>query len=70
MDLGLRGKVAMVTGASRGLGKYSALRLAAEGCDLAICARSEDALTIQLPKRLPGKIVNGFRICLQGGDAL
>ena len=36
----------MVTGASRGLGKYSALRLAAEGCDLAICARSEDALTV------------------------
>ena len=44
MDLGLQGKVAMVTGASRGLGRYSALRLAAEGCDLAICARSEEAL--------------------------
>ena len=44
MDLRLKGKVAMVTGASRGLGRYSALKLAAEGCDLAICARSEEAL--------------------------
>lgn len=45
MDLGLTGKVAMVTGASRGLGRYIALQLAREGCDLAICARS--AATLQ-----------------------
>jgi 3-oxoacyl-[acyl-carrier protein] reductase len=44
MDLGLAGKVAMVTGASRGLGRYMALKLAEEGCDLAICARSTDTL--------------------------
>ena len=44
MDLGLSDKVAMVTGASRGLGRYIALRLAAEGCDLAICARTEEIL--------------------------
>jgi len=44
MDLGLAGKVAMVTGASQGLGRSIALRLAAEGCDLAICARSEETL--------------------------
>ena len=44
MDLGLTGKVAMVTGASRGLGRYIALQLAAEGCDLAICARSAETL--------------------------
>ena len=44
MDLGLKGKVAMVTGASRGLGRFMALKLAEEGCDLAICARSEDVL--------------------------
>lgn len=44
MDLGLAGRVAMVTGASRGLGRYIALRLAEEGCDLAICARSATAL--------------------------
>ena len=44
MDLGLTDKVAVVTGASRGLGSYIAMQLAAEGCDLAICARSEEAL--------------------------
>lgn len=44
MDLGLSGKVAMVTGASRGLGRYIALKLAEEGCDLSICARSEETL--------------------------
>ncbi len=46
MDLGLSGKVAMVTGASRGLGRYIALKMAEEGCDLAICARSEETLAI------------------------
>ena len=41
MDLGLRGKKAIVTGASRGLGRAIALELAGEGCDLAVCARGE-----------------------------
>ncbi len=44
MDLGLRGKVAAVSAASKGLGRASAEALAAEGCDVAICARGEDAL--------------------------
>ena len=44
MDLGLKGKTAVVTGASRGLGKAIAMQLAAEGCRLAICARGEEAL--------------------------
>jgi 3-oxoacyl-[acyl-carrier protein] reductase len=41
MDLGLSGKVAAVSAASRGLGKAAALALAAEGADIAMCARGE-----------------------------
>lgn len=44
MDLGLKDKVAVVTGASRGLGKAIATSLAQEGCHLTICARGEEAL--------------------------
>jgi len=39
MDLGLGGKVALVTAASEGLGYACALRLAEEGCAVAICGR-------------------------------
>jgi 3-oxoacyl-[acyl-carrier protein] reductase len=44
MDLGIKGKVALVTGGSRGLGRESALALAREGVLVAICARGEDRL--------------------------
>ena len=44
MDLGLRGRVALVTGASRGIGAAIAAGLAAEGCRVAICARTEGTL--------------------------
>jgi 3-oxoacyl-[acyl-carrier protein] reductase len=44
MDLGLRGKVALVTGASKGMGKACALGLAAEGARVAMCARNEGDL--------------------------
>jgi 3-oxoacyl-[acyl-carrier protein] reductase len=44
MDLGLRGKAALVTGASRGIGRAIAIELAREGCRVAICARGKDGL--------------------------
>ncbi len=44
MDLGLRGKTVIITGASRGLGRAMADAFAAEGARLAICARGKDAL--------------------------
>ena len=44
MDFGLKGKVAVVAAASKGLGKACALELAREGCAVAICAREEAAL--------------------------
>ncbi len=44
MDLGLQGKVAIVTGSSRGLGLASARALVAEGCHVCISARGEETL--------------------------
>ena len=44
MDLGLTGKVAMITGGSHGLGKQAAETLAREGCKVSICARGADQL--------------------------
>lgn len=44
MDLQLSGKNAVVTGASKGIGRSIALALATEGANVAICARGEDTL--------------------------
>ena len=44
MDLGLRGKSAIVTGASRGIGRDIAFRLAGEGANVALCSRDSGAL--------------------------
>ena len=44
MDLGLRGKIALVAASSKGLGRAVAEELAAEGAHLVMCARGKDTL--------------------------
>lgn len=54
MELGIEGRTALVTGASRGLGLGAARALAAEGCRVAMCARDGDALG-RAAAELPGE---------------
>jgi citronellol/citronellal dehydrogenase len=62
----LAGKVAIVTGASRGLGQYSALAYGREGATVVIAARSEEAT-----ERLPGTIYETAQLIeANGGTAL
>lgn len=60
MDLGLRGKAALVAASSRGLGKAIALALSEEGAQVAICARGEKALLEakkEIEERTGGRVV-------------
>ena len=56
MDLGLKGKVAMVAGASRGLGYAVAEALAREGAQVSIASRDEQAVTAAA-KRIGGDVL-------------
>jgi 3-oxoacyl-[acyl-carrier protein] reductase len=56
MDLGLAGKIAIVTGSTRGLGLAIATALVQEGCRVTVCARGEDgiAAAVETLRTLPG----------------
>src|SRR6266511_669918 len=64
MDLRLRGKVVMVSGASRGIGRAIALGLAAEGCRLSLCARGKEGLD-QVAQEAQGR---GAEVLALAGD--
>ncbi len=67
MDTGLEGRTAIVTGASRGIGRAIALALAAEGVRLALLARGGDELA-----RVAGEIEArhpGLTVCTRAADA-
>jgi 3-oxoacyl-[acyl-carrier protein] reductase len=57
MDLGLANRVALVTAASRGLGRGAALALAREGARVAICARDPDRLA-DTAAEMPGEVLS------------
>jgi 3-oxoacyl-[acyl-carrier protein] reductase len=56
MDLGLEGKVALVTAASRGLGRGAALALSVEGSRVTICARDPERLAATAAE-MPGEVL-------------
>jgi 3-oxoacyl-[acyl-carrier protein] reductase len=59
MDLGLRGRKAIVTGGSRGIGRAICELLAEEGCDVALCARGRAGID-EAAAALAGKGVRIF----------
>ena len=59
MDLGLKDKVAIVTGSSRGIGLAIAKALASEGCRVCVCARTEPRL--REAAREAGEVADGER---------
>ncbi len=57
MDLGLKDRVVIVAASSQGIGRATAEAFAAEGCKLAICARSTQTL-----RSLAGEIAGKYRV--------
>jgi NAD(P)-dependent dehydrogenase (short-subunit alcohol dehydrogenase family) len=70
MELGLNGKVALVTGSSRGIGRGIAVTLADEGCDLLLTGRDGEALDeVAAAVRAKGRKAVSIVIDLRNEDA-
>jgi 3-oxoacyl-[acyl-carrier protein] reductase len=71
VDLQLEGMNALITGASKGIGRAIAERLASEGCNVAICARNQEEIDAAV-KSLSAKGVKaiGTSVDVGNGDAL
>ncbi len=67
MDLHLKGKKAIITGGTKGIGRAVADGLAAEGCDVALCARNADEVAAAV-KALEAKGVKAAGGTLDIGD--
>ena len=68
MDLGLKGMKAVLAGASKGIGRATAEALAAEGCDIAICARGQETVDAAV-QSLKGRGVQAFGESVDMADA-
>ncbi len=70
MDLGLSGKKAIVTGGTKGIGRGIVERLLNEGCDVGLCARTEEDVeaTVRDLEGVGGK-VTGAAVNVRDGDA-
>jgi 3-oxoacyl-[acyl-carrier protein] reductase len=69
MDMGLKGKVAIVAASSLGIGRATAEAFAAEGCKVAMCARNPAALTAAAEKIEKQYSVEVFHQTLDVTDA-
>ena len=71
MDLGLTGKVALITGSTKGIGRGIAEALAAEGCNLGICARNAEEVDKAVEElSATGVKVVGTTVDVSNGDSL